>query len=137
LRNLKDTHIVKNDLVLRVLDSIYNKKDIYDTKDGTIIFYAKEEQKYNYSISSCITNFDLFKKNMPVYGELIGHLKYKDKVVLLFGDIDQNLFEKTSQIEKALMYFKKKSNIPPPIYDPVYLDFEIKNDSLHLKNIGW
>jgi len=137
VKSIKATHSVKNKSLFKVYDTIISNKQFYNKTDDVIILFIEKKDKGIYEIGSTLTEFMLFKKNMPRYGKLKGHMFFNKLPVLLFGDITKELFQKLKDPKKGLLYYKREKGLPPLIYEPVYFNFKLENNDLESKGVSY
>lgn len=128
-----------------VLESFINEEAKYgDIKKSIIIIKLENSNDikelrigalYEESLSSYLTN----KKDKP-----LGFFDYKNLTVIVFGENEKTLFEKTntkkifSALEIKTEQEVKKGEVPPPpvIYEPVVWIYVYEKGKFHLKDKG-
>lgn len=134
VNKLEPTYIINNSLVLDALNRIEIKKETFDTTDDIIVLYVKKNQDKSYELSLTKTEFSLFRvyKSDYYFKTLKGYANYKDKKVLLYGDIENSLFVRTNEKLQNIMYYdvSKNESTIPMIYEPSFFDFIIQNNKL-------
>ncbi len=138
LKSLNATHSIKNQKLTVVYDTLISNKDYYNKTDDIIVTFIDKENEDIYKIEVTMTDFEIFKRNKPNYGVLKGYMFLDNMPILLFGDINKDLFNVLEKPKKGVMNFdKSKEKSAPLIYEPQYFNFLLEKDSLKSKGISY
>lgn len=134
VKSLMPTHQIKNNLVYEILNEINNKKDVFKIKDNIIILDIDKKMGGNYNISATCVSF-LQSKILNRNKKLKGYFEYKNRIVLLYGNIDNFLFNKEKNHLENIMKFNYvvDKNHPPYVIEPFFIKYNIKNNLLSKK----
>lgn len=128
VKMFESTHTIKKDTINKILTDIKSNNKIFDSSSNTIVFYIEKKKKDSYKMSITKTDFELFKENKSDYyfSNLKGYFMYNDILVLLYGNVTPELFERTDKkLIKNIMNCECKDEIPI-IYEPTFIDYVIK-----------
>ncbi|MBN9284870.1 MULTISPECIES: hypothetical protein [unclassified Flavobacterium] len=134
INRLSSTHTINNSLIKNILYQIDTNKVAFDDSADIIVLHIEKIKKKDYKLSLTKTEFAFFKKYKSDYyfKTLKGYTDYENKKVLLYGDIDANLFQKTDETFVDFMKYPvlKNKSETPIIYEPTFIDFTINNNKL-------
>ena len=107
---MKPTHVIISDSLLELFNKFDNLGKYDDNSDIYVLYIKKDKQNYNTSIAK--TSFSTFKRerlSLFYFKELKGYSFYKRTPILLFGDIDSEIF-KPVEIDKEILYEKNDNS---------------------------
>lgn len=129
INKLSPTYVITSESILNELKKIDYNVNFDDSADIFILYVEKNTNK-NYTISITKTELFFFRKFKSDYyfKTLKGYANYNDQKVLLYGDLENHLFEKTSGNLKDIIYYQKSADKleEPIIYEPTFIDFIVK-----------
>lgn len=137
LTTLDPTHTVKSELINDVFKTIESNKKLFSNKSDCFYLIIKKIKTGEYRIKA--TSLPLFDCKVLAYNnteKLKGYIRYNDKTVFLYGDIDEYLFvRKKSKIKNVLKSSYKVDKLHPPVsLHLTFLTFSIKNNILTKEN---
>ena len=139
LKNLEETHIIRDNKIDKILSQLLKKREqISDSSDNVIVLFIQKEKEV-FKVSTTITNFTLLKENFPKkLGRIKGYFEYQKFLVLMFGKINQHHFQFNSRKKSNILRAEKRpKNMPPPIYEPIFLNFSLNEKEVKLINRSW
>ncbi|WP_120752532.1 hypothetical protein [Aquimarina sp. BL5] len=132
VKNLDSTHFIENNLVIDIIKDFDTKSKIYDDDANLYVLYVDEINASEYKISISKTDFDLFRveKSKHYFRKVKGYTKYKETLVVLYGDIHPSLFKENQNETKQIMNYSKleKDKNKFIIYEPNFVDYRIKDN---------
>ncbi|WP_163411239.1 hypothetical protein [Flavobacterium ajazii] len=133
LKALNSTHIIKNDIVFELLAKLQLHEKLFSNKSDCIYLDFKKNKENDYTVSAThLTYLDSKILKHDSNKKLKGYINYSDKVIFLFGDIDEFLFMRNNiKIENVLKTsYKVDKNHPPVALHINFITYHIFNNKL-------
>jgi hypothetical protein len=123
LKALPSTHNIKNDIVFKLLDKLELHKNLFSNKSDCIYLDFKKIKTNDYTISA--TQLSYLDSKILAHDStkiLKGYINNSDKIIFLFGDIDDILFTRNNvRMESVLKTSYKVDKNHPPL--PLHINF--------------
>ncbi len=133
LKRLNPTHEIKSEIIYELIRRLESKEKLFSNKSDCAYLEFRKNKKNNFIITGAYLSFlDCKILTYETNKILKGYLKYKDKTVFLYGNIDNNYFlrKKVKIINVMKSSYKVDKNHPPIALHINLLEFNIIDNKL-------
>lgn len=133
LKKIEPTHIINNEKIIKILEDLEQKKELFSNKSDCIYLDFKKYQSDDFLILATQLSFLDYKiLSYNNKKKLKGYFHYDGKIVLLYGYLDKSLFIanglKVKNITKSS--YKVDKDHPPISLHLNFIKFHLKNNQL-------
>ncbi|WP_299223873.1 hypothetical protein [uncultured Psychroserpens sp.] len=127
---MESTHSIKSTVIEDIINDVQSK-GLFDNTANTFVMYFEKTDKSEIQVSVCKTEFDIFRKEKSkrYFKNLKGYIIEKDKLILLYGLIDDNLLTIKNIKSNNIMNHKKDDDLI--IYEPNFNEYIINGNTFH------
>ena len=139
IKELKATHVIKDSLIIKEIDKLIDSKKLIAGKNEFIVVKLSNQDTLKKIHTLEITESMLIVEQRRFSNKELersgfkGYLLNKDKIILLYGDVDA-FFELKENVDSKNIFFVKKNKFEKEkigiMYDPSIFKYEIRNREL-------
>jgi hypothetical protein len=141
IKELRATHVIKDSLIIKEIDKLIDSQKLGVGKNEFIVVKLNNQDTLKkiatLEITESMLNVEQRRFLNKKFGRnmLKGYLFKKDKIILLYGDVDA-FFELEENVDSKNIFFVKKHKFEKEkigiMYDPPIFKYEIRNGELIL-----